>query len=195
MLPLPLPINSIAKDRSTAPGRVIFGPLIDPNCTRRIGTASAPAFAPATSSRSALFPEIIEYDIETPGERLAKRPFQCGLVAVDAIVTSAPSSPWECSASGSRPVAMIFAAPRWRAICTAKESAAPVAPLTRTGSPVLSFARSVSAAQEDMPGLAMDAAVMSSISSGRGMHCAEGTTSARRSCASFTEPFSISWAC
>ena len=57
MLPMPLPMSTIADDLSAALGSAMSAPLIEPICTNRIGTASAPAFAPATMSRSALFPQ------------------------------------------------------------------------------------------------------------------------------------------
>ncbi|AJX18939.1 hypothetical protein DO71_5666 [Burkholderia pseudomallei] len=58
---------------------------------------------------------------------------------------------------------------------TASRPDAPVAPFTSTVSPAASRARSVNAAHDDMPGIAMAAAVASSIESGNGMHCAAGT--------------------
>ncbi len=54
---MPLPINSIADERSAALGNVMFGPVTAPIWTNRIGTASFPALAPAISRRSALFPQ------------------------------------------------------------------------------------------------------------------------------------------
>jgi hypothetical protein len=56
MLPRPLPSNVIADERSTALGRAISAPLAAPIWTKRMGTPSGPAFAPAMSRRSALFP-------------------------------------------------------------------------------------------------------------------------------------------
>ena len=53
---MPLPISTIADDRSAAPGSVMSAPLAEPIWTNRIGTASFPALAPAISRRSALFP-------------------------------------------------------------------------------------------------------------------------------------------
>lgn len=95
---------------------------------------------------------------------------------MSGIITSAPSAATASSAAALRAVAMIFLAPRCRAIWTARRPAVPVAPLTSTVSPGLSFARSVKAAQEDMPGLAMAAAVMSSSPFGSATQCASGTT-------------------
>jgi hypothetical protein len=57
MLPMPLPMSTIADDRSAALGSVMSAPLTEPICTNRTGTASAPALAPAMMSRSALFPQ------------------------------------------------------------------------------------------------------------------------------------------
>ena len=54
---MPLPISSIADERSAALGSVMSGPLTEPIWTKRIGTASAPALAPAISRRSALLPQ------------------------------------------------------------------------------------------------------------------------------------------
>jgi hypothetical protein len=56
MLPMPLPISTIAEERSTALGSVMSGPLTAPTWTNRIETASFPALAPAITRRSALFP-------------------------------------------------------------------------------------------------------------------------------------------
>jgi hypothetical protein len=53
---------------------------------------------------------------------------------------------------------------------------APVAPFTSTVSPATNFARSVSAAHDDMPGIAMAAATVVSRSSGTSMHWDDGTT-------------------
>lgn len=79
------------------------------------------------------------------------------------------------STAALRPVAMTLPAPRYFAICTASRPEAPVAPLTSTVSPRAKRARSVSAAQDDMPGIAIAAAVTSSSASGRGMQCAART--------------------
>ena len=76
-----------------------------------------------------------------------------------------------------RPVAMTLAAPSRLAICTASWPAAPVAPLISTVSPVLSLARSISAAHDDMAGLAIAAAVMSSSPSGTGGTASTGRPS------------------
>ena len=75
-----------------------------------------------------------------------------------------------CKDCGLRPVAMTLLAPRCLAIWMAKRLDLPVAPLIKTVSPDCNFARSVSAAHDDMPGLAIAAAVQSSISSGNGIH-------------------------
>ena len=53
MLPMPLPMSSIADERKTALGSVMSGALTDPIWTTRIGTASAAALAAAISRRSA----------------------------------------------------------------------------------------------------------------------------------------------
>jgi hypothetical protein len=54
---------------------------------------------------------------------------------------------------------MIFLAPRYFAICTAKRPDAPVAPFTSTISPATKLARSVKATHDDIPGMAIAAAV------------------------------------
>ena len=56
MLPIPLPMSTIADDLSAALGSVMSAALTAPIWTNRIGTASAPTFAPAAMRRSALFP-------------------------------------------------------------------------------------------------------------------------------------------
>ncbi|KVR61123.1 hypothetical protein WK16_18220 [Burkholderia ubonensis] len=89
------------------------------------------------------------------------------------------SAPADCNAASTaalRPVAITFAAPRCFAIRTASRPDAPVAPLTSTVSPAARRARSVSAAHDDNPGIAIAAAVTSSSASGSGTHCASGTT-------------------
>ena len=53
---MPLPISTIAEERSTALGSVMSGALTAPIWTNRIGAASCPALAPAIRRRSALFP-------------------------------------------------------------------------------------------------------------------------------------------
>ena len=56
MLPTPLPISAMAEERSTALGSVRSDPPAEPIWTNRMGTASAPALAPAISRHSALLP-------------------------------------------------------------------------------------------------------------------------------------------
>ncbi len=53
---MPLPINSMAEERSAAVGKVMVAALTEPTWTKRIGVASCPAFAPAIRIRSALAP-------------------------------------------------------------------------------------------------------------------------------------------
>ena len=56
-LPMPLPIISMVEERTAEAGRVMLAPLELPTCTKRIGTPSGPALAPAISRRSALLPQ------------------------------------------------------------------------------------------------------------------------------------------
>ena len=55
-LPRPLPIKAIAFERSTAPGNVMVGPLMEPISTNRSDLPSGRLFAAAASRRSALLP-------------------------------------------------------------------------------------------------------------------------------------------
>ncbi len=55
-LPRPLPIKTMAEERSAAAGSTISGPPKAPTCTKRIGTVSAPPLAPAFSRQAALLP-------------------------------------------------------------------------------------------------------------------------------------------
>jgi hypothetical protein len=71
---------------------------------------------------------------------------------------------------------MIFFAPRYFATCTARRPDVPVAPFTSTVSPGLKLARSFKATHDDMQGIAIAAAIISSRPSGTIAHCEDGTT-------------------
>ena len=64
MLPMPLPISSIAEERSTALGSVMSEPLTAPICTKRIGAPSAAALRGRDQQAlGAASPEIVDDDI------------------------------------------------------------------------------------------------------------------------------------
>ncbi len=175
-MPEPGDEGADSPDSPVLPEAVMFEPLAEPTWTKRIGTAAFPAFVPEVRRLSALGPQRKSITTSTPAANCSSKAVLSDPSSTSGMVTSAPSAATDLSVSRFRPVAMTFAAPKCLAICTARRPAAPVAPLTSTVSPSLSFARSLKAAHDDIPGLAMAAAVTSSSPSGGATQCAEDAT-------------------
>src|SRR5262249_57405103 len=96
----------------------------------------------------------------TPPANCSLKAFSsASLFSLRRVVSSAPRAFIDWRVAACRPVAMTLFAPRYFAACTARRPDVPVAPFTSTVSPTVKLARSFKATHDDMPGMAIAAAV------------------------------------
>ena len=140
---MPLPMSTIAEERSAAPGSVMSGPLTAPTWTNRIGDRVFPGLGPGDQQAlGALPPQIVDHDINPLRELLLEAFLQRRLVVDERDGHIGPERRDRLERVGVAGSRNNLWAPRCLAICTASRPAVPAAPLTSTVSPDLSLARS-----------------------------------------------------